>query len=95
MERRWSGFKKILDACAFESEKRGETVVPRFESTRTDFFLILPNLNYGRKINGVESSSEPSSGEATTEATAEVITDVTTEVSMEVRRLVAAMERKE
>ncbi len=32
-------------------------VVPRFESTQTDFFLVLPNLNYGRKINGVESSS--------------------------------------
>ena len=58
MERRGSGFKKILDAYAFESEKRGEAVVPRFESTQTDFFLILPNLNYGRKINGVESSSE-------------------------------------
>jgi predicted HTH transcriptional regulator len=58
MERRGSGFKKILDAYAFESEKRGETVEPRFESTQTDFFLILPNLNYGRKINGVESSSE-------------------------------------
>ena len=57
MERRGSGFKKILDAYAFESEKRGETVEPRFESTQTDFFLILPNLNYGRKINGVESSS--------------------------------------
>ena len=57
MERRGSGFKKILDAYAFESEKRGETVGPRFESTQTDFFLILPNLNYGRKINGVESSS--------------------------------------
>ena len=58
MERRGSGFKKILDAYTFESEKRGEAVVPRFESTRTDFFLVLPNLNYGRKINGVESSSE-------------------------------------
>ncbi len=33
MERRGSGFKKILDAYAFESEKRGETIVPRFEST--------------------------------------------------------------
>ena len=32
--------------------------MPRFESTRTDFFLILPNLNYGRVINGVASSSE-------------------------------------
>ena len=67
MERRGSGFKKILDAYAFESEKRGETVEPRFESTQTDFFLVLPNLNYGRKINGVESSSENSAAEATTE----------------------------
>ena len=68
MERRGSGFKKILDAYAFESEKRGETVMPRFESTRTDFFLILPNLNYGRKINGVESSSAHFDMEATMEA---------------------------
>ena len=73
MERRGSGFKKILDAYAFESEKRGETVEPRFESTQTDFFLILPNINYGRKINGVESSSENS----VTEATTEVNTDET------------------
>lgn len=58
MERRGSGFKKILDAYAFESEKRGEVVTPRFESTSTDFFLILPDLNYGRVINGVDSSSE-------------------------------------
>ena len=68
MERRGSGFKKILDAYTFESEKRGETIVPQFESTRTDFFLILPNLNYGRKINGVESSSEHFDVEVTTEA---------------------------
>ena len=45
------------DACVFESEKRGETITPRFESTSTDFFLVLPNLNYGKVINGVESSS--------------------------------------
>ena len=57
MERRGSGFKKILDAYAFESEKRGETVVPRLESTNSAFFLTLPNLNYGRIINGVASSS--------------------------------------
>ena len=68
MERRGSGFKKILDAYAFESEKRGEVVTPRFESTSTDFFLILPNLNYGRVINGVESSSsEGSNKEANAE----------------------------
>ena len=64
MERRGSGFKKILDAYAFESEKRGETIAPRFESTSTDFFLILPNLNYGKVINGVASSSEGQDAEA-------------------------------
>ena len=70
MERRGSGFKKILDAYAFESEKRGKAVVPRFESTQTDFFLILPNLNYGRKINGIESSSENSATEVNMDETA-------------------------
>ena len=39
------------------NEKRGETVVPRLESTNSAFFLTLPNLNYGRIINGVASSS--------------------------------------
>ena len=48
----------ISETYAFESEKRGETIMPRFESTSTDFFLILPNLNYGKIINGVASSSE-------------------------------------
>ena len=69
MERRGSGFKKILDAYAFESEKRGETIKPRFESTSTDFFLILPNLNYGRVINGVATSSEGQDAETTQNAT--------------------------
>ena len=57
MERRGSGFKKILDAYAFESEKRGESIVPQLESTNSAFFLTLPNLNYGRFLNGVASSS--------------------------------------
>ena len=57
MERRGSGFKKILDAYAFESEKRGESIVPQLESTNSALFLTLPNLNYGRIINGVASSS--------------------------------------
>ena len=48
-------------------------VVPRFESTQTDFFLVLPNLNYGRRINGVESSSENSAMDATTEVNTDEI----------------------
>ena len=46
MERRGSGFDKILDAYAFESEKRGKAVVPSFRSGSSEFFVILPNLNY-------------------------------------------------
>ena len=46
MERRGSGFGKILDAYQFESEKRGRTVVPQFRSSPSEFHVILPNLNY-------------------------------------------------
>ena len=92
MERRGSGFKKILDAYAFESEKRGETVVPEMTSTQTDFFLTLPNFNYGRQINGVVSSSEDLATEAITQATTDVTTEVITDVSPEVQRLTLAIE---
>ncbi|MBQ6926638.1 MAG: putative DNA binding domain-containing protein [Kiritimatiellae bacterium] len=78
MERRGSGFKKILDAYAFESEKRGETVVPQLKSTRTDFFLILPNLNYGETINGIESSSEDTESGTVIKDTIDAVTEPTT-----------------
>ena len=50
MERRGSGFKKVLDAYAFESEKRGVSIRPEFRSARSAFFAVLPNLNYGHSI---------------------------------------------
>lgn len=53
MERRGSGFKKILGAYAFESEKRNATIRPEFRSIRSAFFAVLPNLNYGRAIDQV------------------------------------------
>ena len=86
MERRGSGFKKILDAYAFESEKRGETIKPRFESTSTDFFLILPNLNYGKVINGVASSSEGQDTEDTRKASTEAIREKSREKGREKSR---------
>lgn len=46
MERRGSGFGKILDAYQVESERRGRTVVPQFRSSPSEFHVILPNLNY-------------------------------------------------
>ena len=51
MERRGSGFKKILESYAFESEKRGIAIRPSFHSSQTDFFAVLPDLNYGRTID--------------------------------------------
>ena len=53
MERRGSGFKKILGAYAFESGKRNATIRPEFRSIRSAFFAVLPNLNYGRAIGQV------------------------------------------
>lgn len=46
MERRGSGLGKILDAYAFESEKRGRSIMPQFRSSMTEFHVVLPNLNY-------------------------------------------------
>jgi len=53
MERRGSGFKKILGAYEFESGKRNATIRPEFRSIRSAFFAVLPNLNYGRAIDQV------------------------------------------
>ena len=53
MERRGSGFGKILDAYEFESEKRNHEFKPLFSSSRMGFTLTLPNLNYGVSINGL------------------------------------------
>jgi len=57
MERRGSGFGKILDAYVLESEKRGRNVVPRFQSGTSNFYVILPNLNYGIEVvpNGTQA----------------------------------------
>lgn len=54
MERRGSGFKKIFDAYAFESEKRERVFKPSLRSDSVAFHIVLPNLNYGVSINGVE-----------------------------------------
>lgn len=55
MERRGSGFGKILDSYAFESRKRGTDISPSFSSGANEFFVVLPNLNYGRQFTSAES----------------------------------------
>ena len=62
MERRGSGFGKILDAYQFESEKRGRTVVPQFRSSPSEFHVTLPNLNYeAPELNALNDNKDKSS----------------------------------
>ncbi len=48
MDRRGSGFKKILDSYEFQ-EHYTEEMKPEFKSGNSDFWLIFKNLNYGAK----------------------------------------------
>lgn len=48
MDRRGSGFKKILDSYEFQ-EYYTEEMEPEFKSSNSEFWLILRNLNYWAK----------------------------------------------
>ena len=56
MERRGSGFGKILDSYAFEAAKQGIDLSPSFSSGASEFYVILPNLNYGRNLLVADSA---------------------------------------
>lgn len=47
IERRGSGFKKIM--ADYHAYSATEEQMPKFCSDAHDFFIILPNLNYGKK----------------------------------------------
>lgn len=49
MERRGSGFRKIRDAYQYSPNFRVDRM-PRFSSDATDFYVVLPNLNYGVNV---------------------------------------------
>jgi predicted HTH transcriptional regulator len=61
MERRGSGFGKILRAYDLESHKRGRDFKVLFSSIHMGFTLVLPNLNYGQAIEGLVGE-EPMDG---------------------------------
>ena len=63
----------IGEATAYDKKIRLER-----KSTRTDFFLILPNLNYGETINGIESSSEDTESGTVIKDTIDAVTEPTT-----------------
>ena len=48
MDRRGSGFKKILNSYEFQ-EHYTEDMKPEFRSSNSEFWLILKNLNYSLK----------------------------------------------
>lgn len=61
MERRGSGFKKIMeDYHAYSASKEQ---MPKFRSDAHDFFIVLPNLNYG--LEGVEYIEEKTTQKTT------------------------------
>ena len=71
MERRGSGFGKIIDAYKAASESIGREVMPTFSSDAADFFLTLPNLNYGHSAtSGTLKSSAKSSAKSSGKSSA-------------------------
>ena len=79
MERRGSGFGKILDAYQFESEKRGRTVVPQFRSSPSEFHVILPNMNYKAPELDALNDNKDKSSDAGTEIAAHVFSSTLAE----------------
>ena len=79
MERRGSGFGKILDAYQFESEKRGRTVVPQFRSSPSEFHVILPNLNYKALELDALNGNKDKSSDVGTEIAAHVFSSTLAE----------------
>ena len=57
MDRRGSGFKKILDSYEFQ-EHYTEEMKPGFRSSNSEFWLIFKNLNYNVKNTGNDLSAQ-------------------------------------
>ena len=76
MERRGSGFGKILDAYMFASEQIGQHVAPSFVSDPSGFVVTLPNLHYAAShgvavaFAGVKKRSAKSSAKRGVESSA-------------------------
>ncbi len=63
MERRGSGFKKILDA--YEAEERyTEELMPEFYTDGYNFFLTLWNLNYAYNKAQIKAQVKAQTNEA-------------------------------
>ena len=71
MERRGSGFKKIIESYQSESQKRNISRSPEFRSTAKNFFVIMPNLNYGTNLVGGKKTTHKTTQESTHKTTQE------------------------
>ena len=59
MERRGSGFKKILEDYDFQEHTTTE-LMPKFMAEHRDFLLILYNLNYEEGKDAPDTEDESS-----------------------------------
>ena len=92
MERRGSGFGKILDAYKLASTRLGREFVPTFHSDATDFVVTLPNLQYGMRDvqNATEAvSADVKSAVKTTQRTTQKTTQKSTQKTT--RKIISAI----
>ena len=92
MERRGSGFGKILDAYKIASTRLGREFVPSFHSDATDFIVTLPNLQYGMRDVQTATDAVPAgvkSATSTTQKSTQKSTQKTTQKTT--RKIISAI----
>ena len=72
MERRGSGFKKIVED--YHAYSASEKQIPQFRSDNHDFFIVLPNLNYAQDdMEYIEENTTQTTTQTTTQKTSDLI----------------------
>ena len=74
MERRGSGFKKIVED--YHAYSVSEKQAPQFRSDNHDFFIILSNLNYGQDGMEYIEKTTPETTPETTQKTTQKASDL-------------------
>ena len=92
MERRGSGFGKMLDAYKAVSARLGREFIPSFHSDATDFIVTLPNLQYGMRDVLAATGTVPA-GVKSTASTTQKSTQKTTQKSTQktTRKIISAI----
>ena len=75
MERRGSGFKKIMED--YHAYSVIEEQMPKFRSDTHAFFIVLPNLNYGQEgLEYMEEKATQSTTQSSTQSTTPKASDL-------------------